>query len=127
MAGALLLLLAIVISWSAIQTRAEGADEVQAEAGTIARTAVALLNENFASLDAMSSALVRHPAIQSLDAARATPTLRAILGEQALLGNITLRGHDGALVASAVPAPTSLPPPNDVVMQVLRTGRPAAS
>lgn len=120
-------MLGVVIVWSAFQTRAERADEVQAEAGTIARTAVTLLNEYFASLDAMASTLVRHPAIRALDVEGATSTLREILVEQPLLGNISLRGPDGRLVTTAVPASTPAPSPSDVVTQVLRTGRPAAS
>jgi signal transduction histidine kinase len=102
-AGALVVLLAVVIGWSALKTRAERAAEVQAEAGAIARTAVVLLNEYFTNLDATASTLGRDPVIRSLDAAGSTRALQAIVAEQPLLGNITLRRVDGALVAGAGP------------------------
>jgi len=123
----LLVLLGVLAAWSAFKTRAERADEVQAEAGAIARTAVTLLNEYFSSLDAIASTLSRDNVIRSLDPSGATRALQAVLSEQPLLGNITLRGPDGVLVASAVPFTSQAPPAADTTMLVLRTGQPATS
>jgi C4-dicarboxylate-specific signal transduction histidine kinase len=126
-AAVLLALLAAVIVWSAFRTRDERADEVEAEAGTVARTAAALLNEYFASLDAMASTLAHDPEIRALEAAASTNTLRAVVAEQPLVGNITLRGRDGTLVASGVVFASPAPPPSEITLQALRTGRPAVS
>ncbi len=125
-AATLVLLLGVVGAWSAFRTRAERAAEVQGEANTIARTAVALLNEYFVSLDALASALARNPIITSADPPGSARILHALLSEQPLLANVTLRGRDGSLVASAVTAPNP-PPVTDTAANVLRTGRPAAS
>ena len=124
-AAVLLALLAAVIVWSAFRTRDERAEEVEAEAGTIARTAAALLNEYFASLDAMASTLAHDPEIRALEAAASTNTLRAVVAEQPLVGNITLRGRDGTLVASGVVFASPAPPPSEITLQTLRTGRPS--
>jgi C4-dicarboxylate-specific signal transduction histidine kinase len=126
MSGALVMMLAVFIGWSALRTRAERAAEVQAEAGAIARTAVTLLDEHFASIDAIASTLARDPLIRSLDAG-AAGTLQEIVAEHPLIGNVTLRGPEGMLVASAIPAPKPAPSIPETAAQVLRTGRPAAS
>ncbi len=126
-AAMLITLLAVVIVWSALKTRAERADEVQIEAGTLARTAAALLNQYFGSLDAIASTLGRDPQIESLDARASTRLLKALVAEQPLLANVTLRDARGTLVASAVEAPSLTPPASEAVTEVLRTGRASAS
>jgi C4-dicarboxylate-specific signal transduction histidine kinase len=126
-AAVLILLLAGAVVWSAVMTRDERADQVQAEAGTIATTATALLDEYFVSLDAMALMLGRHPAVRALDRSVCNPLFALILSEQPLLNNVLLRGADGRLVASAVEGPTAQPAPPPVVFQVLKTGRPATS
>ena len=126
-AAVLIVLLAVVIGWSALKTREERAAEVQAEAGAIARTAVTLLDEHFASLDAIASTLARDPAVLSLDATASTRILQAIRAEHPLIGNVTLRRADGSLVASAIPPPTPAPSIPQTAAQVLRSGTPAAS
>src|SRR5712671_475220 len=115
------------IAWTAVKTRAERAAEVQTEAGTIATTAAAVLNEYFASLDALASLLVRHPALQSLDGPASTRLFKTLLSEQPLVNNITLRPASGTLIASAVPPPSPAPAPLKEFTEVMRTGRPAAS
>src|SRR5438270_7287270 len=60
---ALLLLLGSAIVWSADRTRAEHQEQVRAEAHSVGRLAAAYLNQYFDGLDAMASALMRHPAI----------------------------------------------------------------
>lgn len=120
-------LLGVAMAWSAFRTRAERANEVQQEAGTIATTAATVLSEYFASLDTMASTLVRYPAIRSLDAAASTRMFQAILSEQPLLDNMVLRGADMKLVASATSASAGDAPAPPIVSQVLQTGRPQAS
>ena len=124
----LMLLVAVAVVWSGNQARLERTDEVQAEAGRIATTATALLDEYFSSLDAMASLLVRHPDVTALDRTASAPLFAQIMSEQPLLNNILLRGPDGRLVASGVQgtaAQSVAPPP--VVFQVLASGRPAVS
>ena len=108
-------LIGAAIFWSAQRTRAERADEVQAEAGTIA------------SLDALASSLARHPAVLSLDAPASTRLFVSLLKEQPLLGNIVLRAPDTKLRASALPAQNPEAPAPPIVRQVIQTGRPQAS
>ena len=122
-----LILLGAAAVWSAFKARAERADEVQAEAGTIASTAATVLNENFETLDAMASTLLRHPAVIALDGAACQRLFTGMLMDQPLLGNVLLRGVDSKLIATAVPSPTpeSAAPP--IVAQVLATGRPQSS
>ncbi len=125
--GVLLIVLFIAAAWSGLRTRTERAVEVQTEAGTIATTAATVFDQYFASLDAMASALVRDSAVRSLDGSSSTRLFQSILAEQPLLGNISLRGPDGALVASAVMPATPSPAAPAVLLEALRTGRPAAS
>jgi C4-dicarboxylate-specific signal transduction histidine kinase len=123
----LIALLGAAVLWSAAMTRRERADELQAEAGTIAATATALLEEYFVSLDAMALMLGRHPAVRALDSSVCSPLFAMILTEQPLLNNVLLRGGDLRLVASGVEGATPQPAPPPVVSQVLKTGRPTAS
>jgi C4-dicarboxylate-specific signal transduction histidine kinase len=123
----LMLLVAVAVVWSGNQARLERTVEVEAEAGRIATTATALLDEYFGSLDAMASLLVRHPAVSALERKACNPLFAQILSEQPLLNNILLRDADGRLVATAVEGATAQPAPPPVVFQVLASGRPAVS
>jgi len=126
-ASAFVALLAVASVWSALRARDEGANEVRAEASTVATTVAAILDQSFSSLDTTASTLIRHPAIRSFDAAESTRTFEAILSEQPLLANIALCGRGGEVIASA-PAPVEAARlATSVVEQVLRTGRPAVS
>jgi C4-dicarboxylate-specific signal transduction histidine kinase len=126
-AAVLIVLMGAAIVWSAVRTRAERADEVRTEAGTIASTAATVFNAYFASLDAMALTLVRHPAVRSLDGPASTRLFQAILSENPLVGNVTLRGVNGAIVASGVPPPSPPPAILGDLTEVLRTGRPSVS
>ena len=102
-----MLLVAVAVVWSGNQARLERTVEVEAEAGRIATTATALLDEYFGSLDAMASLLVRHPAVSALDRMACNPLFAQILSEQPLLNNILLRDADGRLVATALEGATA--------------------
>jgi C4-dicarboxylate-specific signal transduction histidine kinase len=127
--AAVLLLVPVIVAavWSGNRLRLERADEVEAEAGRIATTATALLDEYFASLDAMASLLLRHPAVNGLNRGASEPLFRQLLHEQPFLNNVLLCGPDGTLVASAVEATGPPPPPAPIVLQVLASGRPGVS
>ena len=123
----LLLLLGTAMIWSALKARAERADEVQAEAGTIASTAATILSEDFATLDAMASTLLRHPAVIAADGPACQRLFTGLLMDQPLLGNVLLRGGDGRLIATAVPSPAPEAAAPPIVAQVLQSGRPQSS
>jgi signal transduction histidine kinase len=125
----LLLMLASAIWWSADRTRAERQEEVRQEARSVARLAAAYLNQYFDGLDAMASALIRHPAIPALDSTECGRLFADLLSEQPLLLNVVLRDRNAVLVASATGAPadrTSVPAPA-YMLEVLKTGRPGVS
>jgi len=124
-----LLLLAVAVVWSASRTRAERQVEVRQEAGSVAVLAAAYLNQYFDGLDAMASALLRHPAITTFNQTECNKLLAGLLSEQPLLLNVVLRDRDGVLVASGTEAvvgrsTTSAPP---YLLQILKTGRPGVS
>jgi two-component system NtrC family sensor kinase len=125
--AAVLMLLAVAAAaiWSANRMRLERADEVEAEAGRLATTATALLNEYFGSLDAMASLIVRHPAVAALDAAGSRRLFADLMSEQPIINNIVLRGADGHFVTAPVGDAASPPPPAPLVFQVLQSGRAA--
>jgi C4-dicarboxylate-specific signal transduction histidine kinase len=126
-AAAFIVLLGVAMTWSALKARAERAAEVQTEAGTIATTAVTVLEQYLSSLDAMALSLARHPAVVSLDGPASTRLFISLLKEQPLLGNILLRGANARLLATALPAENPDAPAPPIVEQVIRTGRSRAS
>lgn len=127
--AAIILLLPVLAAalWSGNRLRQERAQEVEAEAGRLATTATALLDEYFGSLDAMASLLVRHPAVASLDPGGSRALFTQLLREQPLLNNIILRGADGRIVTPTVEGSASQPAPPPLFFQVLQSGRAAVS
>ena len=126
---ALLLMLAGAMVWSADRTRAERQEEMRQEAHSVARLAAAYLNQYFDGLDAMASALIRHPAIPALNPTECDKLFAGLLSEQPLLLNVVLRDRNLRLVASAIETPadrTSVPAPA-YMMDVLKTGRSGVS
>lgn len=126
----LLSLLSVAVAYSAITAWRERVDEVRDESARVATSAGAVLDEYFASLDAMAAVLVRHPAIRALDGERAAALFVGLIGEQPLLNNVVLRSASGELIASGMPlqpSSTAVPPPADVVAQAVATGRAVAS
>jgi two-component system NtrC family sensor kinase len=99
---ALLVPFAIATAWSANRTRLERESEVLEQAGSIAATAAAYLNQYLTGLDSMASALVRHPAVMTLDRARCDPLFAAVLRDQPLILNILLSDRGGRIKGTAV-------------------------
>jgi len=126
-AALVVLLLAIAITWSAILTRAERADEVRDEAGSVATAAASVFNEYFTSLDATAAMLQLHPSVRALDGDVCRPLFVRILHDQPLLNDVLLRATDGHLVASGVEPRTAQPAAPQFMFDVVRTGRPAVS
>jgi signal transduction histidine kinase len=125
----LLLILTVASVWSADRTRAERREEVRQEARSVARLAAAYLNQYFDGLDAMASALMRHPAIPDLNPTECSRLFADLLSEQPLLLNVVLRDRHALLVASAtgVPADRTSAPAPAYMMDILKTGRPGVS
>ena len=117
------------IVWSADRTRVEREEEVRQEAGSLARLAAAYLNQVFDGLDALASALMRHPAIPALNRTECAKLFAGLLGEQPLLLNVDLRDRNGLLVASgaAAPADRASAPAPAYMMDILKTGRRGVS
>ena len=126
-AALLSLLLAGTITWSAIRTRTERADEVREEAGSIATAAAAVFNEYFTSLDAIASMLQLHPAVRALDGDICKPLFVRVLHDNPLLNDVLLRAADGHLVATGVEPLVAQPSAPSFIFQVVREGRPAVS
>ncbi len=116
--------------WSANRTRGERDSEVLEQAGSVAVSAGAYLNQYLNGLDSMASALVRHPAVMTLDGPACTALVSSVLHDQPIILNIVVTDTSGHFKCSAVPSPEqqvvsaeALP----CVHQVVMTGKPAVS
>ena len=119
----------VAVVWSANRTRIEHAEELREQASSVVVTTAAYLNTYLAGLDAMASALTRHPAVMRLDRSQCDPLFEAVLRDQPLLLNIMATDTVGVYHGSGVPtaveraAPAGLP----YVTEVVRTGKPQVS
>jgi two-component system NtrC family sensor kinase len=125
----LLVPFAFAAIWSANRTRVERETEVEEQAGSIAHTAAAYLNEYLNGLDSMASALTRHPAVITLDRAQSDRLFGDVLSGQPLLLNIVLTDRTGNLKGSGLAAAGTLnriviPP---YVQSVVTSGTPQIS
>ena len=100
---ALLVPFLVAAVWSADRTRREREDEVREQAGSIAATAAAYLNQYLTGLDSMASALVRHPSVTALDHEQCDRLFSAVLHDQPLILNIVLSDASGEVRGSALP------------------------
>ncbi|OFV92334.1 MAG: hypothetical protein A3H95_04475 [Acidobacteria bacterium RIFCSPLOWO2_02_FULL_64_15] len=118
------------IGWDASRTRLERAAEVRDQAAAVATAAAAAVDQYFASLDAMASVLVRHPAIRALDGDECNRLLAALLVDQPLVANVSLRDRNGVVRAAGAGLvdgrPQQVPAPPHV-LEVLATGRPTVT
>ena len=86
---------ALAAIWSANRTRVERETEVEDQAGTIAHTAAAYLDEYLNGLDSMASTLARHPAVIALDRVASDRLFADVLSGQPLILNIVLTDRTG--------------------------------
>jgi C4-dicarboxylate-specific signal transduction histidine kinase len=123
--GVLLVAFAVAAIWSSNRTRIERETEVEEQAGSIAHTAAAYLNEYLNGLDSMASALTRHPAVMTLDRAQSDRLFGDVLPGQPLLLNIVLTDRTGSLKGSGLAVAGTLEriviPP--YVQSVVATGK----
>lgn len=120
---------ALVVAWSADRTRAEREQELQEQVGAVAATASAYLNQYLSGIDSMASALVRHPAVRSLDRSQCEDLFRSILREQPLLFNIIASDPNGIVQCSGVQPPAGIEPVFglEYIKEVISTRRPIVS
>jgi C4-dicarboxylate-specific signal transduction histidine kinase len=104
----LLLPLSLAIVWSSRRTYAEQQSEVGRAAAAIAVLAAAQLEQYLTGLDAMASAVTRHPVVMSLERERVDRFFADLHKSQPLVTNFILTTPDGRVLAAAVPLPTRL-------------------
>jgi C4-dicarboxylate-specific signal transduction histidine kinase len=93
---------AIAVGWSADRTLRERETELKDQAGAIAATAAAYLNQYLSAFDSAALVLARHPAVVTLDRSHTDQLFAGILREQPLLLNIVLTDRDGTVMGSAL-------------------------
>ena len=127
--GALLVPFVIAAAWTAKLTRIEHVAELRDQAGTVAFTAGAYLDQFLTGLDSMASAMARHPAVMELDREASDRLFIAVLRDQPLLLNILLADPQGAIKGSGVPVPPGLQrvAKIDYVRDVVSSGKPVVS
>jgi C4-dicarboxylate-specific signal transduction histidine kinase len=100
--------LAFAVAWSGGETRREREAEVREQAGAIAATAAAYLNQYLSGIDSMAAALASHPAVFELNRDRCDALFSSILRDQPLLTNIVLTDLNGTIKGTGVAARTDL-------------------
>jgi C4-dicarboxylate-specific signal transduction histidine kinase len=125
----LLVAFALAALWSSNRTRIERETEVEEQAGSIAHTAAAYLDEYLNGLDSMASALTRHPSVMTLDRAQSDRLFGEVLPGQPLLLNIVLTDRAGSLKGSGLAIRNSLGPTVTLsyVPEVVASGKPVIS
>jgi two-component system NtrC family sensor kinase len=125
----LLVAFALAAIWSSNRTRIERETEVEEQAGSIAHTAAAYLNEYLNGVDSIASTLARHPAVMTLDRAESDRLFADVLPGQPLLLNIVLTDQTGSLKGTGLAVAGTLErivvPP--YVQSVVATGKPQIS
>jgi signal transduction histidine kinase len=119
----------VVVAWSAHRSRVERETELQEQAGTVAATAAAYLNEYLSGIDSMASTLARHPAVMSQDREQCDELFHGVLSEQPLLFNIATSDASGALKGTGVKTPRNIETVLGLryIKEVVATGRPMVS
>jgi C4-dicarboxylate-specific signal transduction histidine kinase len=125
----LLLPLALAVAWSAQRTRRERENEVREQAGSIAITAAAYLNQYLSGIDSMASVLSRHPDVMALDRPRCDALFAEVLRDQPLILNVLLTDTTGELKGSGLPTPPRIGPMMTLpyIAEVVATGKPVVS
>ena len=125
----MLIAFALAAIWSSNRTRIERETEVEEQAGSIAHTAAAYLNEYLNGLDSMASTLARHPAVMTLDRVQSDQLFADVLPGQPLLLNIVLTDRTGNLRGSGLHVRNALGPTVTLpyVPEVVASGKPVIS
>jgi len=116
-------------AWSMSRTRVERSAEMREQAGTIAATAGAYLNQYLTGLDSMASVLALHPSVMALDHEQSDRLFASALRDQPLVLNILVSDTQGQIKGSALAARASLGAVVSMqyVNEVVRSGKPVVS
>jgi C4-dicarboxylate-specific signal transduction histidine kinase len=119
----------LMVAWSANRTRIEREAELQEQAGVVAATAAAYLNQFLSAFDSMAASLARHPSVIALDRGKCDELFPAILREQPLLLNIVLTDAGGTLKGTGLQARAGLGPIVEMpyVRDVVDAAKPVVS
>ena len=98
----LLLPFVLAVAWSANRTRSERQAEIRDQVSSIAVSASAQFEQHLAGLDAMASAIVRHPTLMSPDRAAVDAFFIDLLRSQPLVDALVLTSPDGRVLGSSV-------------------------
>ncbi len=125
---ALLLPLALGVSWSVNRALGERSREVGQEAALVAETASAYFDQSLRGFDSTASALAHDPSLMRMSRATCDRLLAEILRDQPLLLNAVLQDPDGQVRGSGLPSAAGrLPALLPYVTRVIETRRPAIS
>jgi len=116
-------------AWSMGRTRVERSAEMREQAGTVAATAGAYLNQYLTGLDSMASALALHPSVMALDPTQTDRLFASALRDQPLVLNILVSDPQGEIKGSALAVRASLGAVVSMqyVNEVMRSGKPVVS
>ena len=121
----ILAVLSGAVFWSAVRTAQEREDEVKSEAASTAVIASAYVNQYLDSLDSLSVALVRHPAVTTLNRAECDRMFAEILRSQPLIMNMYLADTKGVINGSGAALDASITSTTGtLVNRVVELGRP---
>jgi two-component system NtrC family sensor kinase len=121
--------LTIAVLWSANRTREERESELEQQAGTVAQTASAYLNQYLASLDSVASALTRDAAVVTLNREGCDPLFAEVMQGEPLLLNVLVTDTEGRLKGSGLQAAWARPQAVafPYIKQVVESGKPVIS
>jgi two-component system NtrC family sensor kinase len=127
--GLLLLPLAGAAIWSADRTLGEREREVEEQAGTLAITAAAYLNQYLSGTDSIAAALVRDPAVVKPTHGQVDRLFGSLLHKQPLLLNVLLTDPNGRVMGSGIPPrpDTNQTVSSGYVKRVVAQGTPVVS
>jgi C4-dicarboxylate-specific signal transduction histidine kinase len=116
-------------AWSMSRTRVERSAEMREQAGTVAATAGAYLNQYLTGLDSMASVLALHPSVMALDPEQTDRLFASALRDQPLVLNILVSDTQGQIKGSALAARASIGAVVSMqyVNEVVRSGKPVVS
>jgi len=121
-------LLTAVIIWSASRTLGERQRELLDQAGSVATTSAAYLNQYLDGIDSLAAVLVRHPAVLGLRSDECDRLFADLVRDHPDILNVTLTTPDGALQGAAVrPAVEAAAVPPPYVAQVVSSGQSMVS
>jgi two-component system NtrC family sensor kinase len=118
-----------LVAWSANRSRIEREAELQEQAGAVAVTAAAYLNQFLSAFDSVAASLARHPAVVALDRKKCDELFPTILREQPLLLNIILTDTRGVVMGTGLQARDGIGPSVEMpyVGDVVESAKPVVS